>query len=304
MAFDSIQTPAGKVEGVLGGAANYFSVAASFYYPVHIVAVVGSDFPKEHLNWLETRGVNTEGVEVSSGKTFHWSGRYDKNLNEAHTLATELNVFEHFQPKLNAAQKKAKYVFLANIHPKLQLDVLDQVEDAELVACDTMNFWIQGERKALLDTLRRVDILSINDGEAYLLSGKKSIVEAAEEIQKMGPSVVIIKRGEYGAALFTPGGGMFVAPAYLLRHVTDPTGAGDTFAGAFMGYLASEGLTRIWLNDKVLVSTKILKQAVLAGCVMASFTVEDFSFNRLKNLNIEDLMTRKQQLLRMVSTEG
>lgn len=195
MAFDSIQTPAGKADSVLGGSLNYFSVAASFYSKVEILAVVGEDFPKSHLDWLQGRGIDVSGVKVVPGKTFHWVGAYDQNLNEAKTLSTALNVFEHFDPKLSERQKMAGIVFLANIDPVLQQSVLDQVKAPMLVACDSMNFWITGKLEELKRTLSRVDILSINEGEAFLLSGRKNIAQAAASIRDLGPSVIIIKRG-------------------------------------------------------------------------------------------------------------
>ncbi|MBI3534154.1 MAG: sugar kinase, partial [Deltaproteobacteria bacterium] len=237
LAFDSISTPSGKVERVLGGSANYFSVAASFYAPVKTVGVVGKDFPKSHLKWLSSRNIDVSGIKVTEGKTFHWVGSYDNNLNEAKTLSTFLNVFEHFNPVLKEDHKKSSYVFLGNIDPVLQQKVLDQVKNPKLVACDSMNFWITGKPEELRKTLKRVDILSLNEGEAYLLSGKRNIIEAAEKICTLGPKVIIIKRGEYGAVLFS-NSRIFLAPAYPIKYVVDPTGAGDSFAGAFLGYLA------------------------------------------------------------------
>jgi sugar/nucleoside kinase (ribokinase family) len=300
MAFDSIQTPAGKAEAVLGGSVNYFSVAASFYAPVEIVGVVGEDFPKNHLNWLSGRKIDVSGVQIVPGKTFHWVGSYDQNLNEAKTLSTALNVFEHFNPKLSSSHQKASYVFLANIDPVLQQSVLDQVESPNLVACDSMNFWITGKLEELKKTLRRVDILSINEGEAYLLSGQKNIARAAAMIRDMGPSTIIIKRGEYGAVLFTPSGA-FLAPAFLVDSVVDPTGAGDSFAGAFMGFLAEAGAHRDMAKNQPEQWEKLLRRAVVAGCVMASFTVEDFSLHRLMRLEKGELVDRQHALLKMIS---
>src|SRR4051812_17613553 len=199
LAFDSIQTPSGKADQVLGGSGNYFSIAASFYCPVEVVGVVGEDFPQSHLDWLSARKIDVSGIQIAKGKTFHWVGSYDQNLNEAKTLSTALNVFEHFNPKLSEGHKGASFIFLGNIDPVLQLRVLDQVKSPGLVACDSMNFWIAGKPDELRSTLKRVDILSINEGEAYLLSGQKNVLAAAEVIQKMGPSVIVIKRGEYGA---------------------------------------------------------------------------------------------------------
>lgn len=300
LAFDSIQTPAGKAEAVLGGSANYFSVAASFYSPVHVVGVVGEDFPKSHLEWLSERKIDVTGIKMVPGKTFHWVGAYDQNLNEAKTLSTALNVFEHFDPRLTAEQRKAPYVFLANIDPILQQSVLDQVENHKLVACDSMNFWITGKPEELRKTLKRVDILSINEGEAYLLSGQRNIARAAQFIRELGPSVIIIKRGEYGATLFTPSG-TFLAPAFPVAQVTDPTGAGDSFAGAFIGFLAEAGADRAMAKNSPEQWDKLLRRAVLAGCVMASFTVEDFSLHRLMRLENSELVARQHALMSMIS---
>jgi sugar/nucleoside kinase (ribokinase family) len=299
LAFDTIETPAGKADTVLGGSVNYFSIAASFYSPVHVVGVVGEDFPKAHLEWLSTRRVDVSGIKIAQGKTFHWVGAYDGNLNEARTLSTALNVFEHFDPRLSPSHCRAKYVFLANIDPVLQQHVLNQVDKPALVACDSMNFWITGKPEELKKTLKRVDVLSINEGESYLLSGTRNIMKAAELIRAMGPSVVIIKRGEYGAMLFADGG-VFLAPAFPTQVVKDPTGAGDSFAGAFMGYLAETGAHRDWAQTDPARWGDALRRAVLAGCTMASFTVEDFSIRRLMALETKELVDRQNELLRMI----
>ncbi len=302
LAFDSIQTPSGQVDSVLGGSGNYFSIAASHYSPVEVVGVVGEDFPKEHLDWLSSRNIGVSGIKITAGKTFHWVGSYDKNLNEAQTLSTSLNVFEHFDPQLSARHQTVPYVFLANIDPTLQQSVLDQIRDPHLVACDSMNFWITGKPAELKKTLARVDLLSINEGEAFLLSGQKNVMKAALEIQKMGPSTVIIKRGEYGANLLTPQG-FFIAPAYPTAHVVDPTGAGDSFAGAVMGYLAEQGAHRDMIHSDPKLWEKLLRRAVLAGSVMASFTVEDFSFRRLMQLKGFELVERQVALMQMMSLD-
>ncbi len=299
MAFDTVQTPAGKAESVLGGSVNYFSVAASFFAPIRIVGVVGEDFPKSHLQWLSEKRIDVSGVQVAPGKTFHWTGSYDGNMNEAKTLNTSLNVFEHFDPKLGSNHVDSPYVFLANIDPVLQQGVLDQVKSPRLVACDSMNFWITGKPDEVRKTLSRVDILSINDGEAYLLSGERQLARAAEKIFAMGPSVVIIKRGEYGAALFTRHGA-FLAPAFLVDRVVDPTGAGDSFAGAFMGYLAEAQASRDLSTQNPEQWNTLLRRAVLAGCVMASFTVEDFSLHRLMRLTNAELVDRQGALMKMI----
>ncbi|HUP57580.1 MAG TPA: PfkB family carbohydrate kinase [Bdellovibrionota bacterium] len=300
LAFDSIETPAGKAERVIGGSANYFSAAASFYAPVKVVGVVGSDFPKSHLEWLETKGIDVRGVEVADGKTFHWVGSYDKSLNEAKTLSTALNVFAAFNPRLNEEQSKAPFAFLANIDPVLQHRVLDQMSGPKLVACDSMNFWITGKPAELKSLLKRIDILSVNEGEAYLLSGARNLMAAAEAIRAMGPSVLVIKRGEYGATLFTPNG-VFLAPAFPVRTVKDPTGAGDSFAGAFMGFLAEEDVDRGMAQRDPERFEMLLRRAVLAGCVMASFTVEDFGLQRLMHLEKNELVGRQQSLMKMIT---
>jgi sugar/nucleoside kinase (ribokinase family) len=299
LAFDTVETPAGKAESVLGGSVNYFSTAASFYAPVQVVGVVGEDFPKSHLEWLATRKIDVSGIEVAQGKTFHWVGSYDRNLNEAQTLSTALNVFERFDPKLSEKHREAPYVFLGNIDPVLQQSVLDQAQAHRLVALDSMNFWITGKPDEVRKVLKRVDILSINEGEAFLLSGQKNLNQAAQLIRKMGPSVLIVKRGEYGAVLFTPSG-TFLAPAFLVDRVVDPTGAGDSFAGAFMGFLAESGVDRKMIQDDPQKCEPLLRRAVLAGCVMASFTVEDFSLHRLMKLTSDELVKRQNSLMQMI----
>jgi sugar/nucleoside kinase (ribokinase family) len=300
LAFDSIRTPVGNVDAVLGGSVNYFSIAASFYTPVEIVGVVGEDFPQTHLHWLSQRKIDVSGIQVAKGKTFHWVGSYDQNLNEAQTLSTALNVFEFFDPRLTEQQKSSPYVFLANIDPVLQQSVLDQVKSPSLIACDSMNFWITGKPEELQKTLKRVDILSLNEGESYLLSGEKNILRAAEKIQRMGPSVVIIKRGEYGAILFTSTG-VFLTPAFPVDAVVDPTGAGDSFAGAFMGFLAQSKVDRSLAQSNPQKWNELLRKAVLAGCVMASFTVEDFSCHRLMKLEPAEFFKRQNDFLKMTT---
>lgn len=288
LAFDSVSTPAGKAEKVLGGSLNYFSISASFFTGLQLVGVVGEDFPKAHLDFLKSRNIDISGVKVVPGKTFHWTGEYNGNMNEAVTLSTQLNVFEHFNPQLPENYRDAEYLFLGNIAPELQLSVLDQVRKPKLIALDSMNFWITGRRDALLNVLPRIDLLSINEGEAKLLSGESNVVLAAEKILGMGPKAVVVKQGEYGAFLFFEGE-IFSAPAVPIRRVVDPTGAGDTFAGGLMGYLAAHGSG---LNQSA------LRHAVLNGSVMASFTVEDFSFHRLQRLESKEIDDRMQSLLR------
>ncbi len=298
LAFDTITTPTGKAEQVLGGSANFFSIAASFFAPVQVVGVVGEDFPSDHVQWLAKRRIDTTGIQVAKGKTFHWVGAYDQNLNEAKTLSTALNVFEHFDPTLQPIHKQCRHLFLANIDPVLQERVLDQIPQTDLVACDSMNFWITGKPDELKKILRRVDILSINEGEAYLLSDINNIVGAAERIRAMGPRTLVIKRGEYGAVLVTDHG-FFLAPAFPLARVVDPTGAGDSFAGAFMGFLAENGATRDMARTNPAAWDSLLRRAVLTGCAMASFTVEDFSFHRLQRLTATELTERGHALLKM-----
>lgn len=282
MALDSVRTPAGEVTDALGGAADYASVAASFFAPVQLVGVVGDDFPREHLSFLKSRNVDLTGVQtVAGGKTFRWSGYYDFDLNIAHTLSTELNVFADFKPVLPESYRSAKYVFLANIDPTLQLDVLNQVESPVLTVCDTMNYWIEGKRKELIAVLERVDMAFMNDAEARQLTGLMSTVKAAKAIQQIGPKRVIIKKGEHGALLFD-GDEHFSAPSFPLEDIVDPTGAGDTFAGGFMGYVASR-------DD---ISPRTLRRAVIYGSVMASFDVEDFSLNRMRRLGDHEIATR------------
>ena len=277
VAFDTVETHAGRRENVLGGSATFFSTAASFFTPVRLVAVVGEDFPEQHVLELKARGVDTSGLQRQPGKTFRWEGRYD-DLNEATTLDTQLNVFEHFKPELPAGFESSDYVFLANIDPVLQGQVLDQIRAPRLVALDTMNFWIEdvipGKRAALEAVVSRVDLLFVNDKEAELLSGEENVVKAAKRIRDMGPSTVVIKRGEFGALMFSDDG-TFAVPAMPLEEVIDPTGAGDSFAGGFMGFLAASGR----------VDSDGIRRAAVAGSVTASFAVEDFSLDRLKSLD-------------------
>ena len=300
MAFDSVTTPSGRADHVLGGSVNYFSLAASLFAPIKIVAVVGEDFPKEHLTALSNRKIDVTGVQIVPGKTFHWVGEYDTNLNEAKTIATALNVFEHFDPKLPATHTDCAVVFLANIDPVLQQHVLDQVKSQELVAMDSMNFWIAGKPDELKKTLKRVDVLCINEKEAFLLSDEKSLEKAVKKIQAMGPSTVVIKRGEYGSAVFTSSG-IFLAPAYLVDTVVDPTGAGDSFAGALIGFLTANGANRAMMKDDPHAWDQLLRRAVVYGTVMASFTIQDFSVKRLMTLTLEEVMHRKEKLMKMMS---
>jgi len=281
VAFDSVKTPFGEVDEVLGGSATYFATAASYFTDVAIVAVVGDDFPEEHLTFLKSRKINTAGIERKEGKTFRWKGEYGYELNEARTLDTQLNVFQSFQPKLPESYKGRRVVFLANIDPDLQREVLSQVKEPALVACDTMNFWIEGKRESLLETLKLVDMLLINEGEARELSKQPNLVKAAEIILSFGPKALVIKRGEYGALMFQKGK-IFSAPAYPLESVFDPTGAGDSFAGGFMGYLSST------MNFE----ESNIRKAIIFGSVMASYNVESFSLDRMKALDYSEIESR------------
>ena len=290
VAFDTVETPWGRVEKILGGSANYFSMAAQFFCPVKMVGVIGEDFPESHLEYLNSKNICTDGIVRLDGKTFHWKGEYKRDLNEAITLNTHLNVLEQFDPQLPEHYRETQFVFLANFDPRLQKQVLGQVKKTKVVACDTMNFWIEGKPEALRETLKDVDILLLNEGEARLLSGKASLLRAAKEISDMGPHKIVIKRGEHGAMLYNEGN-IFVVPAYPLETIHDPTGAGDTFAGGFMGYLAK---SLDPLNDTT------LRKAVVYGTVMASFTVEDFSFNRLKEIDWAHIEGRYTDLLKVI----
>lgn len=281
IALDSVKTPYGEVEDALGGAATYFAVAASYFCPVQTVAVVGEDFTDEHAAVFRERGVDIAGIERAEGRTFRWGGEYSWNLNERETLFTELNVFENFEPTLPASYRESPYVFLANIDPSLQLRVLEQVESPKLVALDTMNYWIEGFSEDLERVLSRVDALVINDEEARELAGSYNLVQAAAAIRKMGPDAIVIKRGEHGATAFL-GDEIFTVPGFPLPEVADPTGAGDTFAGGLMGYLARSGEH----------GPEAFRRAIVAGSVMASFCVEEFSLGGLRGLRDEEIASR------------
>ncbi|MDP7039561.1 MAG: PfkB family carbohydrate kinase [Myxococcota bacterium] len=292
LAFDSVETPFGQAENVLGGSASYLATSASFFTQPQIVGVVGEDFPQEHLDFFVKKGIDCTGVQKTAGKTFRWAGSYHGNMNEAKTHETQLNVLESFRPDLPEHYKNTPYVFLGNIDPDLQMHVISQLTDTKLVACDTMNFWIEGRRSSLMKTLEKVDLLSINDGEAKLLSGEENIVTAAQAIRQMGPKYVVIKRGEYGAILFTEES-MFAAPAIPLEVVKDPTGAGDTFAGGMLGYLAH--------MDRV--DDRTLRQAIIVGSTMASFTVQDFSLNKLQTLQESDIQKCFEEFVQLTQFE-
>ena len=280
VALDTVETPAGKKFDGLGGAATFFSLAASHYTQVHLVAVVGQDFPQEHIDLFSAKGINIDGLERAEGATFRWSGRYHDDINVRDTLDTQLNVFENFKPKLPDAAKNAKYLFLGNIHPALQLEVLRQARP-EFVALDTMNLWIDTTRRELEEILAKIDCLIINDEEMFDLTGERNIVRGARKIQDMGPSIVAPKKGEHGCLLFA-GNKIFSAPAFPMAEVIDPTGAGDTFAGGFMGYIAQQ--------DSIDFAT--LKKAVIHGSVLASYTCEEFGADRIALVRPEDIETR------------
>jgi len=292
VALDSVETPFGKANEVLGGSATFFAASASNLAPVQLVGVVGDDYPMEKLQPLVKRGVDLSGLEKAAGRSFRWRGRYRHDLNAAETLETHLGVFSNFSPKIPAQFRKAPFVFLGNIDPRLQLDVLTQVEKPRLVACDTMNFWIESRRPDLLKLLEHVDCVTLNDGEARQLTDCFNLVRAARWIMKRGPKLVIIKKGEHGAFMFA-GETVFFAPAYPLEEVFDPTGAGDAFAGGFMGFLAKSG-------D---LSEANLRRAVIYGSAMGSFAVEKFSIERLLEVTPAELSARVADFRKLVAFE-
>jgi len=289
VAFDCLESPYGKVERAVGGAATYFAVAASFFAPVHLVAIVGDDFSKNDAAVFKGRPIDIEGLERTSGKTFFWSGRYSQNLNERVTLATELNCFAEFKPRLPEKYRNAKYVFLANIAPDLQRDVLHQVKRRpKIAAMDTMNYWIERTNAELRETLKHVDILMINDTETRELSSEHNLLLAAKHIFKMGPSTLVVKRGEYGAMMVDKHG-IFCVPAFPLEEPHDPTGAGDSFAGGFMGHLASVGSK----------SDASLRRAMVYGSVLGSFAVEQFGLDRLLKLKKPEIHARARHFAKL-----
>lgn len=293
VAYDSVRTPFGQVEEVLGGAACYASVAASFFAPPRLVGVVGDDFSYEHVAQLAHHDIDLAGLQRTSGKTFRWSGYYEYDFNQAHTVSTELNVFEDFRPELPEDYRETPYVFLANIAPELQLSVLDQVRRPKLVLCDTMNFWIESAREKLLEVLARCNVALMNDAEARQLTGVPNLIAAGREVLNLGPGVVIIKKGEHGSIMMTHDA-FFSAPGYPLEDVRDPTGAGDTFAGGLIGYLAR-------CDD---CEEEALRRAIITGAVMASFTVEDFSLDRLFRLSPEEISNRYDEIVAMTRFGG
>ena len=295
MAFDAIETPYGKTDKIVGGSSMYVSYAASFFVqPIHQISIIGYDFPQEELNDMEARGVQLEGVEVvADKKSFFWKGKYHEDLNNRDTLVTDLNVLADFDPKVPESAQGAEFLMLGNLMPKLQMSVIDQLKNRpKLIAMDTMNFWMETAMEDLEQVLTKVDLLMINDAEARQLTGQYSLAKAAKEIRKMGPQYLIIKKGEHGALLFHEDN-MFFAPALPLEDVFDPTGAGDTFAGGFMGYLAKTG-------D---ISFENMKKAVIVGSTLASYCVEKFGNYRLKELTQEDIQNRVNQFKKLTNYE-
>jgi sugar/nucleoside kinase (ribokinase family) len=290
LAFDSIATPSGRVDHVLGGSVTHFSLAASYFTQVRIVAVVGEDFTSEHETVFKKRGIDTRGIEHAKGKTFHWAGHYLENLNEAKTDVTELNVFESFKPQIPTEYRDSKFLFLGNIHPTLQTAVRHELKDVSLTGGDTMNYWIQGFRDDLVETLKLVNILLINDGEVKMLAKETNLPRAAQKVLAMGPQALVIKHGEYGATIFFRDGAFgigrhpFRAPTLPIDEVKDPTGAGDSFAGGFMGYIASQET----------LNREVLKRALFYGGVMGSFAVERFGTERLQSLGKGEIEERFQ----------
>jgi len=293
VALDSVETPFGAREDVLGGSATYFSAAASLLTKVSVVGVVGDDFPLADLDFLKARGVALDGLEKVAGRTFRWKGKYGFDLNAAQTLDTQLNVFEKFEPKLSAEARRAERIFLGNIDPELQIRVLGQADNPKLVCADTMNFWISGKRAALQKLLPRVDVLMVNDGEVRQLAGEANVIKAARAAQRMGAKSVVVKRGEYGA-LLVDGEASFYAPAFPISDVVDPTGAGDSFAGGFLGLL-----DRLNTRDPA-----ALRQATVMGSTIASFTVEAFSLDRLRDLALAEVRRRFDSFRQLVQFEA
>ena len=292
VALDSVETPWGKVSEVLGGSATYFSAVASLYTKVNLIAVVGTDFPRETIQFLIERGVDIRGLQVADGQTFRWAGRYDYRTNKCETLDLKLNVFADFHPTLPEGYEKSDFVFLANIDPDLQHEVLRQVPRAKLTMLDTRDYWINNKREALTSVISDVDVVTMNEEEVRALAKTESILSAAKWILRLGPKMVIIKRGEYGCAMINEKG-YFTAPACLLELVKDPTGAGDTFAGGFLGYLDKAG-------D---LTEQAIKRAIIHGCATASFTVEEFSMERLRSLTPDNIAARYQEFRQFCQIE-
>lgn len=290
VALDTIASPFGYSKEILGGSATYFSISASFFAPVNLVATVGVDFPEGHKKTIRSFGVDLEGLETKEGKTFRWEGSYIKDMNCAETIETQLNVFAEFKPCLPKGYENSKYIFLANIDPDLQIFILKRFAGKRFIGCDSMNHWIKNKNRSLKNMIKRTSIIFLNDLEAKMLSGESNILKAGKYLLSLGPRFAVVKRGEYGAILFSKNF-TFMAPAYLLEEVKDPTGAGDTFAGGFMGYLAK--------TDKI--NEKNMKNALLWGSVMASFTVQDFSINRFLKISRKDIGVRYKKFRQLVS---
>lgn len=282
VAIDSIKTPFGVRDEALGGSGTYFSMAASFFSKVDIIATVGEDFPAKYIKLFENRGIGTEGLHVvKGGKTFRWKGEYRQDLNTAHTIYTHLNVFQDFKPEIPKDLKNTEYVFLANIDPVLQLSVLKQMKRPKLVACDSMNYWLENKKADFVKLMDKIDILLLNEGEAKMFTGESNLMKAARLIVAMGPKAVVIKKGEHGVIYFSKDS-YFVAPAYLLESLCDPTGAGDTFAGGMMGYLSKAGK----------ITDSAIRNSIVYGSIMASFAVQDFSVNKLLEIKMKDVKAR------------
>lgn len=292
--LDTLETPFGKRDDVLGGSVSYASIAASLFSPINMVGVVGQDFPSIYVDLFKSRGININGLECKEGNTFKWKGYYEYDMNQAHTLDTQLNVFADFNPVLPEEYIDSDFVFLANIHPALQLNVLDQIKSPKFTMVDTMNLWISTTKKELIEVIKRVNLVLLNEGEARQLCETPNLVAAANQILEMGPDFVIIKKGEHGALMFDKAGEIFSSPAYPLELIKDPTGAGDTFAGGFIGYLAHEGE----------VNSCNLRKAVIIGSALASFTAEDFSLDKLKTISFADLQERYCEFERLSSFES
>lgn len=288
VAFDSIETPSGSAERILGGSASYFALGASFFAPVRVVGVIGQDFPQDYLDLFTERNIDITGIKREKGDTFHWRGRYHEDINQRDTIELHLNVLAGYEPELPDSYRDAEYVFLGNIDPVMQMSVLNQIRRLKLVACDTMDHWIGASRDELMKVLKRIETLVINDSEARLLSGYDNIVKAARAILRMGPKTVLIKRGEYGVLQFSDGS-VFATPAYPLEEVFDPTGAGDSFAGGMMGHLART-------RDS---SDGGLRRAIVYGSVVASFTVEDFGVKRLTEVSLPEIEERYQRFVQL-----
>ncbi len=280
--LDSLKTPYGKIKDGLGGSVVYGSVASCLLSPVNMVGVVGQDFPQEHIELFKQKGINTEGLEVSQGKTFRWKAYYEGDMNQAHTVETQLNAFADFNPVIPESYNNSEFVFLGNIHPELQLNVLNQVKNPKFTMCDTMNLWISTTKEQLTEVMKRVNLVLVNECEARQFCETPNLVKAAKKILDLGPQYVIIKKGEHGALLFDKEDNIFCAPAYPLSKLKDPTGAGDTFAGGLIGYLArcSE------------VNSENLRKAIIVGSTLASYTAEEFSLNKLKEITMDDLYER------------